>query len=221
MDLASVQQAQLAAQAQNQQLLNAGMIPTTNVAFGQGIPGFIPGNILPLQSQLQGNQLNMPLNPASTPTHRRNQSAMPHLSMGPPPAPSSGAAVSMRDSMGGPGLQQNNQMQGREQNRSRGAPGGGAPGGGHTRRHSLALPEARRAAELAQSRRTASAFQFPLPGGAGAGADPVEPQTSANDRPKTNIVPNAPPPAPSQGLGQQRAGNIRPMGHMRSQSLAT
>lgn len=157
----------------------------------------------------------MPVAQSPHPSHRRNQSAMPTIGMGPPPAPSSGASGSLpRDSLNNPAFLQS-QPQGREN-----TPRRGPPAAGHTRRHSLALPEARKAAELAQQKRTASAFQFPLPGSNGAGV----PESPVSDRPKTNIVPNGPPPAASsQGLGVQRAGNIRPTGpgHMRSQSLAT
>ncbi|KAI5297814.1 hypothetical protein KEM56_004527 [Ascosphaera pollenicola] len=141
---------------------------------------------------------------------------MPTIEVGPPPAPSSGASGTLpRDYLNNPAFLQS-QPQGREN-----TPRRGPPTANHTRRHSLALPEARKAAELAQQKRTASAFQFPLPGSNGAGAP--ESPSSTNDRPKTNIVPNAPPPSASQGLGVQRAGNIRPTGpgHMRSQSLAT
>lgn len=138
-------------QAMQGQLTMAGMSPHANTfQFPQQ----------PQQQQL-GVPMNAPTQPAS---HRRNQSAMPNMSMGPPPAPSSGASGSAfgdfsQQTMGG---------QGRDGGAQRGGRGGGPPGGGHQRRHSLALPEAKKAAELAQQKRTTSGFQFPIPGASGA-----------------------------------------------------
>lgn len=138
-------------QAMQGQLTMAGMSPHANAfQFPQQ----------PQQQQL-GVPMNAPTQPAS---HRRNQSAMPNMSMGPPPAPSSGASGSAfgdfsQQTMGG---------QGRDGGAQRGGRGGGPPGGGHQRRHSLALPEAKKAAELAQQKRTTSGFQFPIPGASGA-----------------------------------------------------
>lgn len=80
---------------------------------------------------------------------------------------------------------------------------GGAAGSGHARRHSLALPEAKKAAELAEQKRKASNFQFPA-----AGSD----QQSSNQPPspsKTNAQ-------PVQGLAAGRGRGS----HGRSQSMA-
>lgn len=104
--------------------------------------------------------MNAPMGAPTQPlSHRRNQSALPNMGMGPPPAPSSGAAGTGFGEFGG---------QNRENNAARGGRGGAPPGGGHQRRHSLALPEAKKAAELAQQKRTTSGFQFPIPGAGGA-----------------------------------------------------
>ncbi|KAL1962703.1 hypothetical protein VTN77DRAFT_9247 [Rasamsonia byssochlamydoides] len=149
--------------------------------------------------QLAQQQLGVPMN--NQPSHRRNQSALPGVGMGPPPAPSSGASGSAFADFN----QQGNQNR---ENGGHGRGRGGPLGGGHQRRHSLALPEAKKAAELAQQKRTASAFQFPAPGSAGA-SNTAESPSGADEKPKA-----------SQGLGIQRAGNIRGASHGRSQSMA-
>jgi len=92
---------------------------------------------------------------------------------------------------------------------------GGPPGGGHQRRHSLALPEAKKAAEIAQQKRTTSGFQFPIPGA--AGATPAENTDSPSAEDKNG-----------QGQAQGTGNHIstgsslrgRGSGHGRSQSLA-
>ncbi|RMZ85814.1 hypothetical protein DV737_g502, partial [Chaetothyriales sp. CBS 132003] len=132
------------------------------------------------QMQQQMGLMNPPAQPAS---HRRNQSALPNMSMGPPPAPSAGASGTAFGD-----LNQHGGGQNRENSAGRGR--GGPTGGGHTRRHSLALPEAKKAAELAEKKRATAGFQFPVPGAAGAGAS------------------------------LQRAGNAARGGHGRSQSMA-
>ena len=122
-------------------------------------------NAFQFPQQPQQQQLGVPMNAPTQPaSHRRNQSAMPNMSMGPPPAPSSGASGSAF----GDFSQQTMGSQGRDGGAQRGGRGGGPPGGGHQRRHSLALPEAKKAAELAQQKRTTSGFQFPIPGASGA-----------------------------------------------------
>ncbi|EHK96571.1 putative protein SSD1 [Glarea lozoyensis 74030] len=114
----------------------------------------------PNQMQQQP-QINAPMGAPTQPlSHRRNQSALPNMGMGPPPAPSSGASGSAFGDFGGHNRENSSS--------NRGGRGGGPPGGGHQRRHSLALPEAKKAAELAQQKRTTSGFQFPIPGAGGA-----------------------------------------------------
>ncbi|KAG7289091.1 hypothetical protein NEMBOFW57_005454 [Staphylotrichum longicolle] len=113
------------------------------------------------------------------------------MGMGPPPAPSSGASGSAFGNF------ENTQPQGRENTGGRGGRGGGA-GGGHQRRHSLALADAKKAAEIAQQKRTTSGFQFPAPGASGSA-----------ERPETR-----PRPAPAPSFRGGRGG------HGRSQSMA-
>lgn len=133
--------------------------------------------------------------------HRRNQSAMPGMGMGggPPPAPSSGASGSSFGEFN---------LQGRENVNPRGR--GGPPGGGHTRRHSLALPEAKKAAELAESKRKTSAFQFPIPTSAG-GAQPPSPSRGLSPASAEQAESGAP---------SGRGGGAARGGHGRSQSMA-
>ncbi|KAI0490532.1 hypothetical protein F4859DRAFT_11494 [Xylaria cf. heliscus] len=128
-------------------------------------------NQLPQQQNVQMGAPNQPM------SHRRNQSALPNMNLGPPPAPSSGASGSAFghfDNMSG---------QNRE-NAPRGGRGGagGGGGGGHQRRHSLALADAKKAAEIAQQKRTTSGFQFPGPG-ADATSPAEEPKSSVADTP--------------------------------------
>lgn len=187
-----------------QQYLNMGMMPP-----GQAIPGFNPVQGMPNMSPQAGfqfpNQLpqqNMSMGAPTQPlSHRRNQSALPNMSMGPPPAPSSGASGS---AFGNFELPQ--QPQGRENaGASRGGRGGGAGAApsGHQRRHSLALADAKKAAELAQQKRTTSSFSFPA---APAPEDEAKPATQASAEAQPFQ------PAPSRG---GRGG-----GHGRSQSMA-
>ena len=139
-------------------------------------------------------------------SHRRNQSALPNMGMGPPPAPSSGASGSAFGDFGG---------QNRENQSVRGGRGG-PPGGGHQRRHSLALPEAKKAAELAQQKRTTSGFQFPIPGASATASSGIEGADS-------------PPGEDKNGQSQSTGNHIvsgstlrggRGSGHGRSQSMA-
>lgn len=161
------------------------------------------------QMQPLVSNLSPPTQPAS---HGGNQSALPGMGIGPPPAPSSGASGSAFTEYNQQAANQN-----RENSSSRGR---GAPAGsGHQRRHSLALPEAKKAAELAQQKRTATGFQFPIPGSSGAaagaaGSQGLEDSVAADEKSFTAVQ------QPLQGLGLQRAGNIRGGGHIRSQSLA-
>ncbi|EXJ77740.1 hypothetical protein A1O3_09969 [Capronia epimyces CBS 606.96] len=207
-ELLQQQQQQIA--ATHQQYVNMGMIQQPL----QGMPGYSP---IQGQSALAGMspnntnfqfpqhqpQMGIPPNPPAPPAaHRRNQSALPGMAMGPPPAPSAGQAYG----------DFNQQAMGQNRENSGGRGRGGPTQGGHARRHSLALPEAKKAAELAEKKRTSAGFQFPIPGAGGTVESPVI-ATPSDDKPAT--------PAGPQGLGLQRAGNARVMGHSRSQSMAT
>lgn len=194
-----LQQQQQQIQATQQQYMNMGMIPPTQ-QLGPG------GAFNPLQPAMQAFQFPQQIpqqnvsmgHPTQPMSHRRNQSALPNMGMGPPPAPSSGASGSgYLDS------------QGRENTGGRGGRGGGS-GGGHQRRHSLALADAKKAAELAQQKRTTSGFQFPGPNATpenGAGAPSASPQPEQQQQ-----QPSHGPPA---GIGRGRGS-----GHGRSQSMA-
>jgi protein SSD1 len=149
--------------------------------------------------QQMGQHLQVPMNPSPQTAHRRNQSALPNVGMGPPPAPSSGAS----------GFGDFNQQdRGRENQNPRGGRGG--QGGGHSRRHSLALPEAKKAAELAEAKRKASGFSFPA---APAPGEQAAPGSSAN----RSISPaSAGPQLQSESSFASRGRG----GHGRSQSMA-
>ena len=168
-----------------QQYVNMGMLPPQqqqqlhNANFQQqaqlGIPNVSQANAFQFPQQMQQHQhLNVPgaIPMPQQGQHRRGVSALPGFgggSGGPPPAPSSGTAFGDfgQQGMGRDGLSQ----------RGRGA---GAPSGaGHTRRHSLALPEAKRNAQLAQQKN--SGFQFPIPGA--SGASPTDAQKSLSPVP--------------------------------------
>lgn len=222
-----LQQQQQHIAATHQQYVNMGYLqpqqPIQHVTGGYsptlqsqgGIPGIAShGNNFqfPQMQQQQQQQLGVPMNNPNQSSHRRNQSAMPNVGLGPPPAPSSGTAFGEFNQPG------QGQGQGNP-NREGGGRGRGAPGGGgHQRRHSLALPEAKKAAELAQQKRTTSGFQFPPPGMPGSSsAGQAEGSTTSDE--KSGHATTSTPQAP-QGLGVQRAGNFRGGAHMRSQSLA-
>lgn len=217
-----LQQQQQQIAATHQQYINLGMIqpqqhlqPVNAFAPVQGqvsMSAMSPhANAFQFPAQLQQQQLGVPMNAPTQPSsHRRNQSAMPNMSMGPPPAPSSGASGSSfgdfsPQSLGGQGRDNGGQRGGR----------GGTPGGGHQRRHSLALPEAKKAAELAQQKRTTSGFQFPIPGASGAPSSnrSVSPAGS-DDKGGQSYHPQS-----SQSNLSVRAGN-RGASHGRSQSMA-
>lgn len=224
-----LQQQQQQIAATHQQYVNMGMIPqqqqlpTVNfpaqqVTQGQvTMSGMSPhATAFQFPQQLQQQQLGVPLNAPTQPSsHRRNQSALPHMSMGPPPAPSSGAAGSAFGDFSQP----NTVAPGRENIPQRGGRGGPA-GGGHQRRHSLALPEAKKAAELAQQKRTTSGFQFPIPGV--PGASPISATINRSESPggidEKGTEGQQSLSSPS-GLNV-RAGNRGAGGHMRSQSMA-
>ncbi|KAI9894293.1 MAG: hypothetical protein M1814_004147 [Vezdaea aestivalis] len=199
----------------HQQYVNMGVLqPNQHLspanAFGpmQGqMPNISPhGNNFQFPQQFaQQPQLNVPVNTNQT-SHRRNQSALPSM-MGPPPAPSSGASGSSF----GDFTQQNPSGQDRENGSSRGR--GGGASGGHQRRHSLALVEAKKAAEIAQQKRTTAGFQFPVPGAAAAPSTSGESDTTAPGESDDKAG-----QGPASGL-TARAGN-RSTAHGRSQSMA-
>lgn len=224
-----LQQQQQHIAAQHQQYVQMGMIPqqnqlpTVNFPAQQGPQGQVSmAGISPHanafhfpQQQLQPQQLGVPMNAPSQPSsHRRNQSALPNMSMGPPPAPSAGASGSAFSDY----TQQNQVTQSRENGSQRGVRGGGGTGGGHQRRHSLALPEAKKAAELAQQKRTTSGFQFPLPGASGASPTSATQSDSPAGSDEKGTESQQPQP-PASGLNV-RAGNRVVPGHGRSQSMA-
>ena len=217
-----LQQQQQHIAATHQQYVNMGMIPQQQqlpavnfpASQGQVMPGVqAKSNNFQFPQQLQQQQLGVPMGAPTQPSsHRRNQSALPNMGLGPPPAPSSGASGSTYSDMN----QQNNNSQNRENQGQRGGRGGGGPpGGGHQRRHSLALPEAKKAAEIAQSKRTPSGFQFPIPGASGASpsnraASPAN-ETKGSQGQQSHLSPS--------GLSTH-AGNRGNVGHGRSQSMA-
>lgn len=217
-ELLQQQQQQIA--ATHQQYVNMGLLQPQQLGQGAGFNpsmqgGGSVGGVSPqvnafqfpqqAQQQQQQQQLGIPMNAPNQPSHRRNQSAMPGVAMGPPPAPSSGASGYSDFS------QQQQQGNHKNENGGHGRGRGGPPGGGHQRRHSLALPEAKKAAELAQQKKTASGFQFPAPS---PGGNASENTPASTDKSTSGTTPA------SQGLGFQRAGNIRGGGHGRSQSVA-
>jgi protein SSD1 len=204
--IAILQQQQEQLQATHHQYLSMGMIPPNqhlppSGAFNpiqQQMPNMPAQNAFQFPGQLQP-QMNAPMGAPTQPlSHRRNQSALP--GMGPPPAPSSGASGSAFGDFS------QAQQPPRGSENTRGGRGGGPPGSGHQRRHSLALPEAKKAAEIAQQKRTTSGFQFPIPGAAGAA-----PATERTDSP----VADDKQPATAGSLRGGRGGN-----HGRSQSMA-
>ena len=214
-----LQQQQQQIAATHQQYVNMGMIPQQQQLPNQfqQLQGQMQGlNVSPnanlfgqfQQSQMgQQQQLGMPMtggmgNPAAS-AHRRNQSAMPNMGMGPPPAPSAGA--SGFGDINFPNAQRT------ENNAPRVGRGGGS-GGGHARRHSLALPEAKKAAELAEAKRKGSGFQFPLPGAEGGSPSTSNRSLSpAQAQPQTETTPTSATAA---------RGGMAGRGHGRSQSMA-
>jgi protein SSD1 len=225
-ELLQQQQQQIA--ATHQQYVNMGMIPqqqqlpTVNFPTQQGPQGQVSmsgmsphANAFQFPQQLQQQQMGIPMNAPTQPSaHRRNQSAMPNMNMGPPPAPSSGASGSAFGD-----FNQNSVSQNRENTSQRGGRGGGPPGGGHQRRHSLALPEAKKAAQIAEQKRTTSGFQFPIPGASGASPTSANRSISPGGGEDKGTESQQSLPNPS-GLSV-RAGNTRGAGtHGRSQSMA-
>ncbi|CRK43137.1 hypothetical protein BN1723_019113, partial [Verticillium longisporum] len=197
-----LQQQQQQIQATQQQYMNMGMIPPTQ-QLGPGgafnplqpaMPGMNHQNAFQFPQQIPQQNLAPPTQPMA---HRRNQSALPNMGMGPPPAPSSGASGSAFGSF------ENQGAQGRENAGASRGRGGGAGGGGHQRRHSLALADAKKAADIAQQKRTTSGFQFPGP----------------NAAPENGAEGASAPAQPEIAQGSSGAGRGRG-GHGRSQSMA-
>ncbi|KAH6655112.1 hypothetical protein BKA67DRAFT_534051 [Truncatella angustata] len=143
-----LQQQQQQLQATHQQYISMGMMPPGQLAPGgfnpmqQAMPnmaqqGFQFPNQLPQQQTLGA--------PSQPMSHRRNQSALPNMGLGPPPAPSSGASGSTF------GQFENTQPQGREN----------AP-----REGEVAVQE---------QKRTTSGFSFPGPNAENAQAEGSRP----------------------------------------------
>lgn len=191
-----LQQQQQQIAATHQQYVNMGVIQPQQHLGNFQMQGQMPNvsphvNNFQFPQQMQQQHLAVPMNaPAQPSAHRRNQSALPNVGMGPPPAPSSGAS----------GFGEFNAQQGRENVNPRGR-GGGSAGSGHTRRHSLALADAKKAAEQAEQKRKTSGFQFPLPSAGGSANRDASPSGA-------NTTGDA--PAARGGRG----------GHGRSQSMA-
>ncbi|KXJ92701.1 hypothetical protein Micbo1qcDRAFT_145766 [Microdochium bolleyi] len=196
-----LQQQQQQLQATHQQYMNMGMIAPGQIpAGGQFNPlqpnmaNIAPQNAFQFPSQLpQQQNVSMGGAPGQPMTHRRNQSALPNMNVGPPPAPSSGASGSTFGQFESPA------GQGRGESASRGGRGG--PGGGHQRRHSLALADAKKAAEIAQQKKTTSGFSFP-----------AAPDPNASEEPK--------PAAADTPIAQGTTTRGGRGGHGRSQSMA-
>lgn len=173
-----LQQQQQQIAATHQQYVNMGMIqPQQHLGNFQmqGQMPNVPANNFQFPQQMGQQHLAVPMNaPAQPSAHRRNQSALPNVGMGPPPAPSSGAS-------GFENFAQQQGNQGRENINPRGRGGGSAGGSGHTRRHSLALADAKKAAELAEQKRKTSGFQFPLPQAGGSSNRDASPSGNASN----------------------------------------
>ncbi len=211
-----LQQQQQQIAATHQQYVQMGMIPQQQQ---------LPNQYQQLQGQMQNlnispnpNQMQFPQQqPMGIPmtsgmgapnAHRRNQSAMPNMGMGPPPAPSSGA--SGFNDFNIPGQNQNQNRS--ENNAPRGGRGAGGQGGGHARRHSLALPEAKKAAELAEAKRKTTGFQFPIPGAGATSPGTTNRSVSPGQASTETATPQTPASATRGGMGGR--------GHGRSQSMA-
>ena len=235
-----LQQQQQQIAATHQQYVNMGMIPQAQQqmtpAHLQQLQGQMQAlNVSPQQQQFQqfqqpmGQQhLGIPMTSGMAPpsAHRRNQSAMPNMGMGmgmgtmgmgPPPAPSAGAAGTGFGAFDFPGANRN------ENNAPRGGGGrgGGAAGAsGHARRHSLALPEAKKAAEIAEAKRKTSGFQFPIPGAGGASPSTTNRSISPSGAQGQMEPPQTPASATPATPGSATRGGIAGRGHGRSQSMA-
>ncbi|KAK5167973.1 Translational repressor [Saxophila tyrrhenica] len=211
-----LQQQQQQIAATHQQYVNMGMIPQQQQLPNQyqQLQGQMQNlNISPNPNQMQFQQqqqqpMGIPMTSGmgAPNAHRRNQSAMPNMGMGPPPAPSSGA--SGFNDFNFPGAQ--NQNQNRNENSAPRGGRGGGQGGGHARRHSLALPEAKKAAELAEAKRKTTGFQFPIPNAGGS-----SPGSTNRD-----LSPAQGSSETAQTPSSATRGGYAGRGHGRSQSMA-
>ncbi|KAF3913282.1 hypothetical protein ABW20_dc0100421 [Dactylellina cionopaga] len=170
-----------------------------------------------------------------------NPAANNQAAGGPPPAPSSGASNFGEFSM--PGLTHSNSAGGRaEGGASQG--GGTLPrrssggAGGHQRRHSLALPEAKKAAELAQQARKGGPSPAPSASASRTGSQSFAPSGDKSASTPDSITPSAESGVPTGPAGKDAesltptlasaSGNVagglptrsRLSGHGRSQSMA-
>lgn len=161
------QQQQIAA---HQQYINMGMMQQQPQHQMPSAYAPNPNQMAPQLSAFQFPQFQPQQPTGMAGAHRRHNSLLPNNSMGPPPAPSSGTS--------GAGYNENMNPRGVRSSVSAAA--------GHTRRHSLALPEAKKAAELAEQKRKTSGFQFPIPQAGGAkpndSGTPISP--SSKDAPE-------------------------------------
>jgi protein SSD1 len=205
----ALQQQQQQIAATHQQYVNMGMIspqqqlannnafltsPTNMQYMGSPAAFQFPGQMTQQQMGLAAQQQQQQ-------AHRRNQSAVGNMGMGPPPAPSSGAAGTFGN------FNQENANPRR----------GSAGGNGHGRRHSLALPEAKKAAEAAEAKRRTSGFQFPIPGATGASSTA---QTSMEPPSPRAMSPNQAEPVPAATARAASLASNRAGAHGRSQSMA-
>ncbi|CCF42913.1 hypothetical protein CH063_12773, partial [Colletotrichum higginsianum] len=88
-----LQQQQQQIQATQQQYMNMGMMPPTQQlgpggAFNPLQQGMAPQGGFQFPQQLPQQNVSMGGPPTQPMSHRRNQSALPNMGMGPPPAPS-------------------------------------------------------------------------------------------------------------------------------------
>ncbi|KAK9234689.1 hypothetical protein V1525DRAFT_349735 [Lipomyces kononenkoae] len=175
MELLQVQQQQIL--AQQQQFAQAGLLSSQNI---QSSP--VMGSVQNFASSPSSTYAPFPMSATGAAAgHRRTQSSVSGFQvMGPPPVPTPGSG-SVYENMNSSGLSRN-------ANRNNGSQG-------HTRRHSLALPEAKRAAQLAQqqkqggltqngagSMQTSSSFQFPPPKTANDGNSGSKPSRHSYSR---------------------------------------
>ncbi|KAK9373899.1 uncharacterized protein V1513DRAFT_480069 [Lipomyces chichibuensis] len=156
MELLQVQQQQIL--AQQQQFAQAGLLSSQNIPSSP-----VMASVQNFVSSPSSTYAPFPMSgTGAAGGHRRTQSSVPGFQvMGPPQVPTSNSG-SVYENVNASGLNRN-------PNRNSGSQG-------HTRRHSLALPEAKRAAQLAQQQKqggsaqngagsvqSSSNFQFPPP----------------------------------------------------------
>ncbi|KAK9370670.1 hypothetical protein V1509DRAFT_616462 [Lipomyces kononenkoae] len=175
MELLQVQQQQIL--AQQQQFAQAGLLSSQNM---QSSP--VMASVQNFVSSPSSTYAPFPMSTTGAAAgHRRTQSSVSGFQvMGPPPVPASSSG-SVYENMNSSGLSRNANRNSASQ--------------GHTRRHSLALPEAKRAAQLAQQQKqggsaqngattmqTSSSFQFPPPKAANDGNSGSKPSRHTYSR---------------------------------------